>query len=106
MVRSPGPRPAPAGVSLPFRSPAELRYTGLLGGKRMDKIGGDPAGIAALKALVAENRDYLRFLLGEAKTNVDHTAPFTGPDGVKYLLRADPVSGRLEISRADRPPGA
>ncbi len=66
----------------------------------MEKISGDPQGIEVLKALVEENRDYMRFLLTEAQTNVDHAAPFSSRDGAKYLLKLDPASGRLEVTPA------
>ncbi len=63
----------------------------------MAKIEGDPQAVEALKAVIADNKDYLRFLLGEAESSVDHSATFTGKDGVKYRLQFDPASGRLEV---------
>ncbi len=63
----------------------------------MDKLSGDEQGIAALKVLARERRDYLKFLLAEAQTSVDGSATFTGADGEKYLLRAD-GAGHLTVT--------
>ena len=63
----------------------------------MDKITGDPRGIEALKELVTGNADYMRFLITEATTNVDHAAPFHAKDGTKYLLKIDLATGSLEV---------
>ena len=64
------------------------------------KLVGDTDGIAALKELSQNNRDYLKFLIAEAGTNTDHTANFTGPDGTKWHLVVKPGSGELEVKRA------
>jgi hypothetical protein len=61
---------------------------------------GDPEGIAALKELASNNRDYLKFLISEAKTNTDHVAPFTGPHGRKWQLVVKPGSSEIEIRPA------
>jgi hypothetical protein len=63
----------------------------------MEKISGDENGIAALKELVKANPGYMRFLIGEARTNVDHTAPFTAKDGTKYLLKLDLATGAMKV---------
>lgn len=70
------------------------------------KVIGDPRGIEELKALTQESRDFFKFLLAEARSNSDHTAPFTGRDGVKYLLRANLATGQLEVLPAPAPPGS
>jgi hypothetical protein len=63
------------------------------------RLVGDPDGIAALKQLVAEHRDYLKFLIAEARSASDHRAPFkAGDDRWELLLKLD--SGDLEIRRA------
>ena len=59
---------------------------------------GDANGIAALKALWAKDKGYLKFLLGEARSNTDYTARFTADDGRKWVIKFDPRSGNLEIS--------
>jgi hypothetical protein len=61
------------------------------------RLVGDPEGIAQLKALHAQNKEALKFLVGEAKSNTDLRAPFTGANGVRYMLRVDPRSGDLEV---------
>jgi hypothetical protein len=65
----------------------------------MDKLTGDPEGIAALKALAGEHRDYFKFLLGEVQTNLDHNASFTTPNGTKYVLHMD-SAGKLTVKKA------
>jgi hypothetical protein len=64
------------------------------------RLVGDPEGIAVLKQLVAEHREYLKFLLAEAATNSDHAASFRGPDGAPWQLVHHPVGGELEVRRA------
>ena len=61
------------------------------------RLVGDPEGIAQLKALHAQNREYLKFLVGEAKSNTDLQAPFTGANGQRYVLRVDPRTGDLDV---------
>jgi hypothetical protein len=60
---------------------------------------GDPDGIAELKVLHAQNKEYLKFLIGEARSNTDLLAPFTGKSGSKYILRLDPKTGDLHVER-------
>lgn len=64
------------------------------------KLIGDPDGIAALKQLVAEHRDYLKFLISEAQSNTDHHAPFRGADQSKWELKLHLESGDLEVVKA------
>ena len=45
----------------------------------------------------AENKEYLKFLIGEAKSNSDFLAPFTGKSGSKWVLRLDPATGDLHV---------
>jgi len=65
----------------------------------MDRLTGDPEGIAALKALAAEHRDFFKFLLAEAQSNLDHNAHFTAADGGKFVLHMD-STGHLSVKRA------
>lgn len=58
---------------------------------------GDPEGIEQLKAMHAKDKTYLKFLVGEAKSNTDFVAPFTGANGLKYILRFDPKTGDLQV---------
>ena len=64
------------------------------------RLVGDPDGIAALKELSQNNRDYLKFLIGEAQSNTNHAAAFSGPDGSKWQLVVKPEAGELEVRRA------
>ncbi len=61
------------------------------------KLVGDPEGIAQLKILHDEDKTYLKFLVGEAKSNTDLTARFKAKDGRKFKLRVDLVSGDLDV---------
>ena len=61
------------------------------------KLVGDPDGIAALKKLVGEHRDYLKFLITEAGSNTNHTARFQAEDGTHWDLVVHPETGDLEV---------
>ncbi|GAB5547305.1 MAG: hypothetical protein RLO52_33540 [Sandaracinaceae bacterium] len=63
------------------------------------KLEGDEEGIAVLKAMHAKDKTYLKFLVGEAKTNTDLRAPFKGEDGRAFLLRVDPKTGNLVVEK-------
>lgn len=63
------------------------------------KLVGDPDGIAALKALVEEHRDYMKFLITEAQSNTPHVAPFRGGDGTKWELVIHLETGDLEVRK-------
>ena len=64
------------------------------------KLEGDQEGIAVLKAMHEKDKSYLKFLVGEARTNTDHKAPFKAEDGTRYMLRVDPRTGDLVVERA------
>ena len=64
------------------------------------KLEGDQDGIAALKALHARDKDYLKFLVGEARTNTDLKTTFKADDGRTFVLRVDPASGDLKVEPA------
>lgn len=63
------------------------------------KLTGDADGIAALKELVAEHRDYLKFLIAEAQSNTDHAATFKANDGAHWALVVHLESGDLEVRK-------
>lgn len=63
------------------------------------KLEGDESGIAILKAMHAKDPDYLKMLVGEARTNTDLKAPFKGEDGSKFMLRLDPKTGNLIVEK-------
>ena len=66
--------------------------------RRMHLVG-DPDGIAALKELAQNSREFMKFLISEAQTSTHHVAPFTGPDGTKWQLVLKPGSSDLEVQR-------
>jgi hypothetical protein len=63
---------------------------------------GDPAGLAVLKSMQEGNRDYLKFLIQEAKTVFEHHVDFKGADGAKFRLFYDVMTGAF---RVDKKPG-
>ena len=65
------------------------------------KLVGNEDGIAALKQLHVENSEYLKFLVGEAQSNTDHTAVFKAKDGKHYTLRIDVATGDLDVQPSD-----
>jgi hypothetical protein len=64
------------------------------------KLTGDDEGIRALKAMHEKDGNYLKFLVGEARTNTDHKAEFRAEDGTLYELRLDIRTGDLVVERA------
>jgi hypothetical protein len=63
------------------------------------QITGDDAGIAALKAIKEKNRDYLKFLLGEIRSNTDLKTTFKSDDGQHYAVALEPKSMTLTVSK-------
>ena len=61
---------------------------------------GNAEGIAALKAKHLKDKSYLKFLVTEARSNIDQTATFTAEDGKKWKLRFDAESGNLDVQPA------
>jgi hypothetical protein len=64
------------------------------------QVVGDPVGVAALKDLAGQSRDFLKFLLQEARSASDHQATFTGADGTRWSLRLDLATGDIDVQRA------
>lgn len=63
------------------------------------KLEGDEEGIAALKAMHAKDKGYLKFLVGEAKTNTDLKTTFKSEDGRPFVLRVDVMTGNLIVDK-------
>ena len=61
------------------------------------ELTGDPDGIAALKAKHAKDKGYIKFLVTEARSNVDQSATFTGEDGKHWRLKFDAATGNLDV---------
>jgi len=74
--------PTPIGIGYGFGS---MHITGL------------EQGVAALKALAEKDREYLKFLIREARSNTDLQTTFKTHDGVSYVLRLDVKTGDLVI---------
>ncbi len=61
---------------------------------------GDPLGVAALKELHASDKEFVKFLLNEARSNFDLTARFTAKDGKKWVVKYDARSGIVDVQPA------
>jgi len=59
---------------------------------------GNAAGIAALKAIKEKNRDYLKFLLGEIRSNTDLKTVFKADDGARYSVTLDQKAQTLTVN--------
>lgn len=68
------------------------------------QVVGDPDGVAALKAMAAEHRDYLKFLLNEAKTATGNVATFRDADGTAWEVVLHLDSGDIEVRKPATPP--
>lgn len=65
------------------------------------KLQGDEEGIELLKALHAKDKEYLKMLIAEARTNSDRAASFRNEDGSKrYVLRLIPQTGEMVVEPA------
>jgi hypothetical protein len=60
---------------------------------------GDAEGVAALKAFQEGNRDYLKFLIQEARTVFEHQVDFKGTDGAQFRLHFDVKTGDFRVER-------
>jgi hypothetical protein len=60
---------------------------------------GDPAGLAALKAFQEGNREYLKFLIQEAKSVFEHHVDFKAADGAQFRLVYDVKTGAFRVDK-------
>jgi hypothetical protein len=60
---------------------------------------GDPAGLAVLKSFQEANRDYLKFLIQEARSVFEHHADFKGSDGAHFRLIFDVKTGAFTVEK-------
>ena len=63
------------------------------------QLTGDADGLAALKGFQEGNREYLKFLIQEAKTVFEHHVDFKGPDGAQFRLHFDMKSGGFRVEK-------
>jgi hypothetical protein len=60
---------------------------------------GDPDGLAVLKAFQEGNRDYLKFLIQEARSVFEHHVDFKGADGAQFRLIFDVRTGAFKVEK-------
>jgi hypothetical protein len=80
---------------------------GLHGGRNLTRfcygrsvnLTGDPAGLAALKAMQEGNREYLKFLIQEAKTVFEHHVDFKDGAGAWFRLVYDVKTGAFRVDK-------
>ncbi|HZX95357.1 MAG TPA: hypothetical protein VFE90_12630 [Myxococcales bacterium] len=60
---------------------------------------GDPEGLAALKAFQEGNRDYLKFLIQEARTVFEHHVDFKDGAGTQFRLHFDVRTGAFSVEK-------
>jgi hypothetical protein len=63
------------------------------------QLTGDPDGLAVLKGFQEGNRDYLKFLIQEAKSVFEHHVDFKGADGAQFRLIFDVKTGGLRVEK-------
>ena len=60
---------------------------------------GDADGLAALKSFQEGNRDYLKFLIQEARTVFEHQVDFKAADGALFRLHFDVQTGDFRVEK-------
>jgi hypothetical protein len=60
---------------------------------------GDADGLAVLKSFQEGNRDYLKFLIQEARSVFEHHVDFKGPDGAQFRLHFDVRTGDFRVGK-------
>jgi hypothetical protein len=60
---------------------------------------GDPEGLAALKSFQEGNREYLKFLIQEARSVFEHHVDFKDGAGAHFRLHFDVRTGELRVER-------
>jgi hypothetical protein len=58
---------------------------------------GDPVGLSELKKIREERKDFLKFLITEAKTSFNRSATFKGADGRNWKLTYHGQRDELEV---------
>jgi hypothetical protein len=61
-------------------------------------LSGDPQGLEELRKIKEERKDFLRFLITEAKTSFGRSATFKGTDGRTWKLTFDGQKDELCVS--------
>jgi hypothetical protein len=60
---------------------------------------GDPQGLAALKSFQEGNRDYLKFLIQEARSVFEHHVDFKDGAGAPFRLHFDVRTGEFRVEK-------
>lgn len=60
---------------------------------------GDEAGIAALHEMKTSSKEYLKFLIQEARTVFGNKVDFKGKDGSAYVLAWSPQERTFSVLR-------
>ena len=60
---------------------------------------GDADGLAVLKSFQEGNRDYLKFLIQEARTVFEHQVDFKNAQGVQFRLHFDVKTGDFRVEK-------
>ena len=63
------------------------------------ELTGDTGGVAHLQDLKVSNKEYLKFLITEARTVFERHVDFKGKDGVTYRLTWVPQESKLVVSK-------
>lgn len=63
------------------------------------QLTGDEAGLAALQEMKSSNKDYLKFLIQEARTVFGNKVDFKAKDGSAYVLVWSPQHQSLSVER-------
>jgi uncharacterized protein (DUF736 family) len=65
------------------------------------KLVGDPDGLEELKKMQTERKDYLKYIITEAKTNTDLSTTFRSSDGqTKYKIIYNRAAQELSVEKA------
>jgi len=67
---------------------------------------GDAAGLAALLEMKTANKEYLKFLIQEARTVFERHVDFKGRDGASYRLAWVAPEQKFVVSRNESAAGA
>ena len=63
------------------------------------QLSGDADGLSALKVLQEKNREYLKFLIQEAKTVFEHHVDFKAEGGAQFRLKYDVKTGAFTVDK-------
>lgn len=61
---------------------------------------GDADGLLELKRMREERKDFLKFLITEAKTSFSRQAEFKGKDGRRWVMKYDGANDRMDVQPA------